>query len=245
MAGQLSHLLEHWQHPKIAWLREKITQQAFTPALSMLPRFFTSDLLPEALTHTLSEDVSRSPWTERDLARTCLLANATKECQEHYRRRADDGEWISLLKGLGAWSNQESAQILGSMGLRSNSTDVVKAIAHRNPFPARHFDDGAWRQLVLKCIFADLGLGPVIGIEERRHQDLNAAIIAYARERHAAQRPLNPHLWRAMHAGRLVNIAASSSLNDWAARPGHQAAIAKLLAGQAVLPEDCPADQPL
>ena len=197
---------------------------------------------PEATYGPPSDDVHQGSWSARDLVRSYLLSKATGTDIETYRRRADDSEWISLLKSLAALPDPTQAKQLAGMGLRSNNIEVVRTLAHHNPFPTRMFDDGAWRQLILKCVFTDLGLQHVFQLETRRHAELNRAIFDYAYERAAANRPLNPQLWRAVLPQ--DDIARTVDLSHWQNRSGHQMAISKLLAGQAVSLTDCPSDKP-
>ncbi len=49
--------------------------------------------------------------------------------------------------------------------------------------------------MVLKALFVEAGLGPVLFLEERANPALARMLCDYARERWAAGRPVSPELW--------------------------------------------------
>ena len=81
-------------------------------------------------------------------------------------------------------------------GIRSNIKSVFCAIAHQNPFPAEQLNDEQWNQLVLKCLFIDVSLDPVVGIDRRANAALMTMLVDFAHERRAAHRSVPPELWR-------------------------------------------------
>ena len=48
--------------------------------------------------------------------------------------------------------------------MRSAVKPVFEAIAHRNPYPAEMFEEGAWNQMVLKALFIGSSLAPIRGL---------------------------------------------------------------------------------
>ena len=81
-------------------------------------------------------------------------------------------------------------------GIRTNIKSVFSAIAHQNPYPAEQLNDEQWNQLVLKCLFIDVPLDPLIGLDRRANAKLMTTLIDFAHERRAAHRPIPPDLWR-------------------------------------------------
>lgn len=71
--------------------------------------------------------------------------------------------------------------------LRTNDTRLVAAAL--GPY-ARHLDDLAWRQGVLKCVFLEIPLSVVDGLDERADAELARMLAALAEERHAAGRSM-------------------------------------------------------
>ncbi|MEM7699967.1 MAG: EboA domain-containing protein, partial [Verrucomicrobiota bacterium] len=80
--------------------------------------------------------------------------------------------------------------------LRTNIVDVFDAIALDNAYPADHFSDDSWNQMVLKCLFIDRPLHRIVRFDERVNESLAAALSNLSHERWAAGRPVSPELWR-------------------------------------------------
>ena len=64
----------------------------------------------------------------------------------------------------------------------------LEAIACENPFPARHFEELAFNQLVMKSLFNGISLSRIEGLPARRSAELLRMVAAYASERRAAGR---------------------------------------------------------
>lgn len=112
------------------------------------------------------------------------------------RRTADAAELIALYRGLPLYPEPESLAFEAGEGLRSNMRAVFEAIAHDNPFPRDHFDEHRWNHMILKALFVDSRLAPVMGLDERANPELARILIDYAEERWAAGRPVSEELWR-------------------------------------------------
>ena len=67
---------------------------------------------------------------------------------------------------------------------------VFEVIACRNPYPFDYFDEPAWNQMVVKCVFTDAPIDCVVGLRERRNPELAQMLRDLIAERHAAGRPL-------------------------------------------------------
>jgi hypothetical protein len=64
------------------------------------------------------------------------------------------------------------------------------AIACHNPYPFDWFDEDAWNQMVVKCVFVGAPLAGIVGLAERRNPSLIRMLRDFAAERNAAGRPL-------------------------------------------------------
>jgi hypothetical protein len=63
---------------------------------------------------------------------------------------------------------------------------VFEAVAHQNPFPAENFPQSAWNHMVLKTVFLDSVLHPIIGLDDRWNDELAGILVNYAHGRWAA-----------------------------------------------------------
>ena len=123
---------------------------------------------------------------------------------------ADVGEAIAIYRGLPLYPASADLVILAVEGLRTSMRDVFEAVALDTPFPAEHFSDDAWNQMVLKALFVDATLDRIQGLDLRWNADLAAKLVDYARERHAARRSVSPELWRGV--GRFADESARADL---------------------------------
>ena len=113
-----------------------------------------------------------------------------------FARTADLSESIAYLRGLAVFPAMRELLPVAAEGVRSSVKPIFEAVAHRNPYPAEIFDQGAWNQMVLKALFIDSTLAPIQRLDERANPDLAEMLVDYAHERWAAGRPVSPELWR-------------------------------------------------
>lgn len=111
------------------------------------------------------------------------------------RRTSDVAEMIALYRGLPLYPDPESLHFEVGEGLRSNLKPVFEAIAHQNPFPRDHMDEHRWNHMILKALFVDSQLSPIIGLEDRANPELARILVDYAQERWAAGRSVTEELW--------------------------------------------------
>jgi hypothetical protein len=137
-------------------------------------------------------------WSLSDLARAALLASAcdATAATEHVSiateafRKGDSAERGALLRSLPLLPAPERFVDLAVEACRTHVLDVFAAIACENPFPAEHFPQLSFNQLVIKCLFVELPLGRVIGWRARNNPELVRMAADYAAERRAAGRPV-------------------------------------------------------
>ncbi len=111
------------------------------------------------------------------------------------RRTSDAAEMIALYRGLPLYPAPEALDFEVGEGLRSNLVPVFEAIAHRNPFARDVFDQHRWNHMILKSLFINVALAPVVGLKERANPELARILVDFAKERWAAGRPLAPEHW--------------------------------------------------
>ena len=142
-------------------------------------------------------------WSLDQLARTFLVLSFPSEDASLYVQTLDQlfqagevGELVSLYQALPLLSNPASHVLRTAEGIRSNIKSVFCAIAHQNPYPAEQLNDEQWNQLVLKCLFIEVPLDRLIGVDRRANAKLMTTLIDFAHERRAAHRPIPLDLWR-------------------------------------------------
>src|SRR3712207_8077480 len=111
------------------------------------------------------------------------------------QRTADLAESIAYLRGLALFPGGPALLPVAAGGVRSAVKPIFEAVAHRNPYPAEHFDERAWNQMVLKALFIGSPLAPIRGLRERAHPELCPVPVDYAHERWAAGREREEGGW--------------------------------------------------
>ncbi|GLX11727.1 EboA domain-containing protein [Microbispora sp. NBRC 16548] len=130
-------------------------------------------------------------WTADEAARALLLAalpadRAEAEIGDLYRY-GDADEKRAVLKALPMLAVGAAGLPLLHDAIRTNDARLLAAAL--GPY-ARHLDQAAWRQAVLKSVFTGVPLTAVDGLDERADRELAAMLAAFADERAAAGRPM-------------------------------------------------------
>lgn len=110
-------------------------------------------------------------------------------------RYADHGELCALYRSLPLLPRGERFAARAAEGCRSNMRTVFETVALDSPYPARHFDDIAWRQMVIKAVFIDAPLARVHGLDARLSPELARIALDLADERRSAGRKVPAQLW--------------------------------------------------
>lgn len=177
-------------------------------AFGLIPRKLPRDdlkLSADELKQAIAAREGWSPqhWTIDEAARTLLLltrydsdAMGLGECVKRLCRTADLSESIALYNGTAVYPMSDVLSQQIGEGLRSNMRVIFEAIAHRNPCPRDHFDEHRWNHMILKALFTESTLHPIVGLDERANEELALILCDYAAERRAAGRRISPELWR-------------------------------------------------
>lgn len=122
------------------------------------------------------------------------------EALEQCFRYADEGELCALYRSLPLLPMGERFVWRASEGCRSNMRSIFEAVACDSQFPAAHFDDIAWRQLVMKAVFINAPLWRVHGLDARLSPELTRMALDFVDERRSANRPIPAQLWLCLGA---------------------------------------------
>lgn len=172
------------------------------------PRFVGRKPLPDdagfsANLAALVPGWSLDGYTLDRLARICLLLQLPAGDEAAYVRgietlfsTADLGELTALYSALPVLQFPERWVFRATEAVRSNMGPVFDAVALGNPYPAAHFTEPAWNQLVLKAIFNDKPIHRIAGLMERANPTLAHDLSDLAHERWAAGRTVPPRAWQ-------------------------------------------------
>jgi len=218
-AAQARQLLDTWLSTRLSsdvlsWLQQAMSnaasksRQSFFLAFGMVPRKTGKDDLALTADELAAAQQARPGWNPAgwsidQATRTRLVlavpennVNSYLETLDKLFNAGDMGELVALYQMLPLLPYPESHKLRAAEGVRSNIKAVFCAVAHGNPYPAEQLDEGAWNQMVLKCLFIGVPLAPVTGLESRANPRLMRMLCDYAHERWAAGRPVSPELWR-------------------------------------------------
>jgi len=209
-----SVLVSRAETKALDWLSsqtEKINADAsptkFFLAFSQASRFFKKENLnlsetEKETTGSLVSGFDPSHWDVLQTVRTYLLLKfapgkeAWLKAINQLFETGDMHEQQALYAALPVMPYSEDLLTRAIDGCRTNMTLIFDAIALNNPFPAAHFPEANWNQLVLKSIFMQRPIFRIQQLDERRNQALAEIASDFAHERWAAGRSVMPELWR-------------------------------------------------
>jgi hypothetical protein len=216
----IAALLSHWLGTALSadqwqWLSAQITaiaagapdRQVFTSFSLVSRQVGKADLALTpaqiAAAQALCPGWEPQTWSVDQAARSLLLLALPQDDPDQVARRFEQlfttsglQELIALHQTLPLLPHPDRYRFWADEGVRSHMKGVFEAIALRNPYPMLHFDEAAWNQMVLKALFIESALAPIIGLDQRRNPTLARMAIDYVHERWAAKRKVNPELWR-------------------------------------------------
>jgi hypothetical protein len=179
-------------------------------------------------------------WSVLDLVRaTLVLSRPDLESEGGPRaileafRYGDVGELCALARTLQLLPQPEAYVWQAGECCRSNMNEVFEAMACDNAFPAKYFDDVAWRALVVKAIFISAPLARVWGLDTRLSEDLARMALDLAEERRSAGREVQPVLWMCLgtHGGERALASIELELSEGGPVGRRAAALALARAG--------------
>ncbi|MFD6607264.1 EboA domain-containing protein [Micromonospora chalcea] len=170
--------------PDPQWLDAALRRVATEPAA--IERFFAA----------AARRCGRGPlpdlpgWTADEAARALLLTalpGGHAAAAETLYRQGDAAEKRAVLRALPLLPIGAECVPLLHDAIRTNDTRLVAAAL--GPY-ARHLEQPAWRQAVLKCVFTGVPLAVVDSLADRADGELARMLAAFAAERHAAGRTM-------------------------------------------------------
>lgn len=193
---------ERWESPGVplptayATAPQRVGRGPLTPSAANL------DALRHAAPH-----IGFEHWTRDDAARALLLmaqreradgdafVASALECFE----QGDAREQQSFLRAIALWPESTAFLATAIDACRTNILPVFEALACENPYPAAHFPERNFNQVVLKAMFNSIALSRIVGLRGRLNPELSRMARDYAAERTAAGRSVPADIHLAMH----------------------------------------------
>jgi hypothetical protein len=172
-----------WLDAAVAAIRVPFDREAFTVAFTMAARRVGRISLPAG-------------WSADEAARAALLLRgaaaqpsaAFAALVDDLYQHGDNRERQAILRTLAWLPDPERFLALAVEACRTSIQPVFEAIACENGYPAAHFPDLNFNQMVLKALFTGVGLRRIVGLQGRITGELRRMAAGYASERRAAGR---------------------------------------------------------
>lgn len=166
------------------------------------------DVASLAELNTALPHVGFERWERVDAARALLLIEHRNsgrtgdafvadalECFE----QGDAREQQSFLRALALWPEARAFLPYAIDSCRTNIIPVFEALACENPYPAQHFPERHFNQMVLKAMFNSIALERIVGLPARLNAELSRMARDYGAERRAAGRSVPADIGLAIH----------------------------------------------
>ncbi|HXI11284.1 MAG TPA: EboA domain-containing protein [Thermoanaerobaculia bacterium] len=187
-------------HPDaVDWIQSEVSALRAAPDTRRLTRSFAAIArrLPREQS-TVGADSAAIHLNTLDMARYVLLRAAldpldtASRCQTvaALYKTGSTGERCSIARILPCFPSAGSYLTVAVEACRTHVEPVFAAIACENPYPAEHFPELNFNQMVLKAVFVGLQLSRVVGLRSRRGSELQRMARALTSERQAAGRPI-------------------------------------------------------
>lgn len=124
---------------------------------------------------------------------------------KQYYQAGDSAEKMAFLKGLSVLDEDGEAINIAVNAARCNSLDEFSALTLNNAYPAKHFAELNFNQLVLKALFNGLEIDNVIKLANRANTNLANMCFSYAIEQALAQRIPPASLWLVINFDQLTD----------------------------------------
>ena len=189
MPGILIALVAEQDREAAAWL-ETILSAPPLPGTAQFMRLF-------AIAGRKQGGTAPQGWPPARIVRAALLAASVHAAGEEAParlatafRRSDSAERAAILQSLMLLPAPARFADLAADACRSSVQPVFEAIACDNRFPAAHFAEPDFNQMVLKAVFTGAPLARVIGLAERTTAQLRRMAADFRDERRASGRPV-------------------------------------------------------
>jgi hypothetical protein len=152
----------------------------------------------------LGVDWSLASWAVDDAVRAALLVHAAACVHEDALQALVERRWgagdgrqrCAILHALPLLPSPERFLGLALQARRGAVRRVFEALACDNPYPATHFHDVHFTDMVAAALEADFAIERIVGLDRRITAELTRAGARFAAARRAAGRSVPVDLWR-------------------------------------------------
>lgn len=195
----LLNLLQSDDSPATArWLAQALPQAAEGRLNDLLTAYTSASRALGLRPLNAPPEEHLESWTLEDAGR--LLCLLERHASGHDAALVDDAtacyeqgdarEQASWLRGAALLPGPERFLPVVVDACRTNILTVFEAVACENPYPARHFPELHFNQMVMKALFNGVALTRIVGLEVRANPTLARIARDFADERTAAGRPV-------------------------------------------------------
>ncbi|SMF23676.1 hypothetical protein SAMN02982917_1169 [Azospirillum oryzae] len=189
MPGLLAALVAEQDREAAAWLETAVATPPL-PGTAEFMRLF-------AIAGRKPAGTAPPGWPPARLARAALLAASVHAAGDEAParlatafRRSDSAERAAILQSLMLLPDPARFADLAADACRSSVQPVFEAIACDNRYPAAHFAEPVFNQMVLKAVITGAPLARVVGLAERTTAQLRRMAADFRDERRASNRPV-------------------------------------------------------
>jgi hypothetical protein len=175
-----------WLDAAVAAIRAPFDREAFTVAFTLAARRVGRAALLAGAAGWSADEAARAALLLR--AATAQPAGAFATLVDDLYQHGDNRERQAILRALAWLPEPERFLELAVEACRTSVQPVFEAIACENEYPAAHFPDLNFNQMVLKAMFTGVGLRRIVGLQGRINAELRRMAAGYASERRAAGR---------------------------------------------------------
>lgn len=152
--------------------------------------------------HSLNPELPLDHWGVDEAARAVLVLSLSHLPSDRYAELVlqcyeygDSREQQSWLRALSLLPDCEHFLATAVDACRTNIIPLFEAIACENPYPARHFPELNFNQMVMKSLFSGIALQRIVGLESCFNRELSRMADDYVSEREAASREVPSDIW--------------------------------------------------
>lgn len=200
-------------------------------------RMFGDDILADDATVIDCDDgaVDVRNWDAATAARVVLILTAIARSDRPAEdiviplyQHGDERERAAITRGLSLFGHSAALLPVALESGRANSLLLLSSLIVSNPFPARHYSEQQFNQMVLKSLFTGINIELIDGLQARANVELARMCEDYVQERLDAGRSVPPDIWLAIgsHATPRGNELLRCYMQQGNAEHRHYAALA-------------------